>query len=137
MLRATSIVPDAWRPARGTYCTAADGHPCRSLAERTVDDWLSLHGVEHQIEPVWPAHPELNAHGRLRADWQLADGTYVEYAGLTNDDYLAKIRTKQQLALHTGIKLIVITPPDLANLSELLGSAHVPGSGGATSLTRS
>ncbi|MEU1863701.1 hypothetical protein [Streptomyces gardneri] len=106
---------------------------CRCLAERTIDDWLSLHGVEHQIEPVCPAHPELNAHGGLRADWQLADGTYVEYAGRTNDDYVAKIRTKQQLALRTGIKLVVITPPDLADLSELLGSAHVPSAGGTTS----
>lgn len=110
VLRTTDIVPDAWRPARGTYCIAADGHPCRSLAERTIDDWLSRHGVEHQIEPVWPPHPELNGHGRRRADWRLPDGTYVEYAGLTSDDYLAKIQAKQQLAQHAGIKLIVLTP---------------------------
>lgn len=122
VLRTTGIVPDAWRPARGTYCIAADGHPCRSLAERTIDDWLSRHGVEHQIEPPWPRHPELNTHGRRRADWQLPDGTYVEYAGLTSEDYLAKIQAKQQLAQHTGIRLIVITPPDLANLTEVLGA---------------
>ncbi len=122
VLRTTGIVPDAWRPARGTYCVAADGHPCRSLAERTIDDWLSCHGVEHQIEPAWPHHPQLNTHGHRRADWRLSDGTYVEYAGLTNEDYLAKIQAKQQLAQHTGIRLIVITPPDLANLTEVLGA---------------
>ncbi|MGW6207392.1 hypothetical protein ACWF9B_27615 [Streptomyces sp. NPDC055089] len=121
VLRMTGIVSDAWRPARGTYCIAADGHPCRSLAERTIDDWLSRHGVEHQIEPPWPHHPEHNAHGRRRADWQLPDGTYVEYAGLATDDYLAKIQAKRQLAQHAGIKLIVLTPPDLANLTEVLG----------------
>lgn len=122
VLRTTGIVSDAWRPARGTYCIAADGHPCRSLAERTIDDWLSHHGIEHQIEPVWPPHPDLNAHGRRRADWHLPDGTYVEYAGLTSDDYLAKIQAKRQLAQHAGIKLIVLTPLDLANLTEVLGA---------------
>ncbi|MGC5003557.1 hypothetical protein [Streptomyces sp. DT203] len=37
-------------------------------------------------------------HGRRRAGWRLPDGTYVEYAGLTSDDYLAKIQAKRQLA---------------------------------------
>ncbi|NUV62732.1 hypothetical protein [Streptomyces sp. CAI-85] len=121
VLRRTGLVPEAWRPARGTYCVAADGHPCRSLAERTIDDWFTRHGVEHRIEPVWPRHPEHNPHGRRRADWELPDGTYVEYAGLTSDEYVTKIRAKQQLAHEAGIRLVVITPPDLANLSELLG----------------
>ncbi|MFE7183083.1 hypothetical protein [Streptomyces erythrochromogenes] len=122
VLRITGIVPDAWRPARGTYCTAADGHPCRSLAERSIDDWLTRHGIEHKVEPAWPNHPALNPSGRLRADWELADGTYVEYAGLSSDGYLAKIQAKQRLAQHTGIRLIIITPPDLANLTELIGT---------------
>ncbi|MEI5011679.1 hypothetical protein RB196_34410 [Streptomyces sp. PmtA] len=122
VLDTTGIVADAWRPSRGTYCIAADGHPCRSLAERTIDDWLSRHSIDHQIEPTWPRHPDHNPHGRRRADWKLPDGTYLEYAGLTSDDYLAKIHAKQRLARVTGIKLVVITPLDLANLTDVLGA---------------
>ncbi|WNF25312.1 hypothetical protein RI138_32300 [Streptomyces sp. C11-1] len=122
VLRMTDIVSDAWSPARGTYCIASDGHPCRSLAERTIDGWLSRHNVEHQIEPAWPHHPEHNANSRRRADWRLPDGTYIEYAGLASDDYLAKIQAQRQLAQHAGIKLIVITPLDLANLTQVLGA---------------
>ncbi|MFJ8078882.1 hypothetical protein ACIQ7Q_34330 [Streptomyces sp. NPDC096176] len=121
VLRTTEIVGDAWRPARGTYCSATDGHPCRSLAERTIDDWLTRHGISHQIEPLWPKHPRFNPHGRRRADWQFTDGTYLEYAGLNSDDYVAKIQAKQDLARATGIRLVVITPPDLANLTAVLG----------------
>lgn len=32
VLQASGLVGEAWRPARGTYCIATDGHPCRSLA---------------------------------------------------------------------------------------------------------
>lgn len=117
----TKVVTGAWRPARGTYCLAADGHPCRSLGERAVDDWLTRHGLPHELEPTWPHHPELNPSGRMRADWRLADGTYVEYAGLTSDDYLAKLHQKRQLARATGIPLVVITPADLADLTALFG----------------
>jgi hypothetical protein len=110
----TQVVTGAWRPARGTYCLAFDGHPCRSLGERTVDDWLTRHDLAHELEPTWPQHPALNPSGRLRADWLLTDGTYVEYAGLTSEDYLAKIHQKQQLARAVGIQLVVINRPTLS-----------------------
>ena len=120
-VKITVRLRDAWRPARGTHCVAADGHPCRSLAEQTVDNWLSRHGVEHDIEPLWPRHTVHNPHGRRRADRRLRDGTYIKYAGLTSDDYLARIQAKQLLARDTGITLVAITPLDLADLTELLG----------------
>lgn len=50
-LQAVGLVDDAWRPARGTYSTAADGHPCRSIAERSIDDWLASAGIDHSPEP--------------------------------------------------------------------------------------
>jgi hypothetical protein len=36
---------------------------CRSLLEKSVDDWLAQHGVAHKCEPRYPRHPELNPRG--------------------------------------------------------------------------
>ena len=66
VLRASGLVNDGWRPSRGVLCTATDGHPCRSLGERSIDDWMHRHGIEHEIEPKWPAHPQHNPLGRLQ-----------------------------------------------------------------------
>ena len=30
-------------------CLAKDGHPCRSLGERAIDDWLGAHGLDHDV----------------------------------------------------------------------------------------
>lgn len=121
VLQAVGVVGDAWRTGRGTLCFAADGHPCRSLAERSVDDWMANHGVEHVVEPPWPTHPELNPKGRLRADWRLTDGTLVELAGMMDDeDYAQRMAAKAELAEVAGIRLVVITPDDLGRLGELL-----------------
>jgi hypothetical protein len=117
IIQAAGIVGNAWRPARGVLSIAADGHACRSLAERTIDDWLHAHGIEHEPEPVWPRHSALNPDGRLRADWRLGDGTYVEYAGMLDDAaYASKIAAKVRLADEAGIRLVVLTPSDLVEL---------------------
>lgn len=127
VLQAVGLVDDAWRPGRGTFCLAADGHACRSLGERSVDDYLSRHGIAHEPEPDWPLHPELNPSSRLRADWRLADGTFVEYAGMIADaDYLAKIDQKHRLAEALSIPLIVITPDDLSHLGDLIPATLPP-----------
>lgn len=119
VLQKSGLVGEAWRPARGTYCVAADGHLCRSLAERSVDDWFTRKGVGHQSEPYWPQDDELNPSGKLRADWELNDGTFVEYAGLNSQDYLSKIGVKRKLAVRAGINLIVLFPEDLQRLEKV------------------
>jgi hypothetical protein len=114
VLQAAGLVGDAWRPARGTYCLAADGHLCRSLAERTVDDFLNARGIAHFPEPAYPG-------SNSRADWSLPDGTFVEYAGLLSDaDYRAKIAAKRTLAAEAGVPLIVLVPEDLTDLGRAL-----------------
>lgn len=122
VLRAAEIVGDAWRPARGTWCRASDGHRCRSLLEKSIDDWLSSKSIAHECEPYWPAHAELNPSGRKRADWLLADGTYVECAGmLEQKDYAEKIALKRQMAKQLGIRLLVIGPTDMHRLGAIFG----------------
>ena len=31
----------------GTRCLANDGHECSSIAEKTIDDWLTNHNIHH------------------------------------------------------------------------------------------
>jgi hypothetical protein len=119
-LRAAGLVGETWRPSRGTWCHANDGHRCRSLLEKGIDDWLTANGIPHECEPRWPRHPELNPSGAKRADWLLLDGTYVECAGmLENKDYAEKIAVKQQLARALGLAIIVISPTDMHRLAQI------------------
>lgn len=122
VLQMAQLVGEAWRPARGTLCAAADGHPCRSLAERSIDDWLSKHAIDHEVEPPWPRENELNPGGRLRADWRLPDGTLVEYAGLDNAEYISKIALKRNLAMRTATRLVIVFPEDLLRLDAVFES---------------
>jgi len=117
VLRAAGLVGETWRPSRGTWCHASDGHRCRSLLEKAIDDWFTANSVPHECEPRWPRHPELNPSGAKRADWLLSDGTYVECAGmLESKDYAEKIALKQQLARAVGLALIVVGPTDMHKL---------------------
>lgn len=114
VLQAADLVGDVWRPSLGTYCLAADGHLCRSLAERTVDDFLTARGIAHTPEPAYPGSSR-------RADWALPDGTFVEYAGLLADaEYRAKIEEKRSLAATAGVPLIILVPEDLTDLPRAL-----------------
>lgn len=117
VLQRAGIVGESWRPSKGTWCRAVDGHRCRSLLEKSIDDWLYRHGLDHEPEPRWPAHEVFNPTGRKRADWRLSDGTFVECAGLITDPgYAQKIEEKRQLADHLGVPLVVIVPSDLLRL---------------------
>jgi hypothetical protein len=114
VLQAAGLVGEAWRLARGTFCRANDGHLCRSLLEKTMDDWFSANNIAHQTEPRWPRHPELNPSGLKRADWVLEDGTFVECAGmLETEEYAHKITQKRLLAEVFAITLIVVGPTEM------------------------
>ncbi|MGW2826153.1 hypothetical protein ACWC24_34965 [Streptomyces sp. NPDC001443] len=113
------LLTDGVRTWMGTATTATDGHLCRSLFERHVDDFLHHRGVAHEPEPAYPRHPQLNTTG-LRADWRLADGTFVEALGLmTQEAYAAKVTRKRDLARHHGLRLVTITAEDLSRLPEI------------------
>jgi hypothetical protein len=111
------------RASRGLTSRANDGHPCRSLLERAVDDFMSENSIPHGLEPTYPWHPTLNASGNRRADWLLPGGTYVEAAGLMGaPEYSAKMAEKALLAETFGIELIVIEPADATRLTEVLAN---------------
>lgn len=126
VLQTAELVGETWRPGRGTWCRANDGHRCRSLLEKSIDDWLSSNNIDHECEPRWPRHSQFNPSGAKRADWLLPDGTYVECAGMMDDpEYAAKIVAKRQLAQELEIPLVVIGPTDMHRLDRIL-AAHVP-----------
>ncbi|AVH93730.1 MULTISPECIES: hypothetical protein [Streptomyces] len=121
---------DGVRTSMGMATTATDGHPCRSLFERHVDDFLHHWGVNHETEPAYPRHPKLNTTG-LRADWRLADGTFVEALGLmTKEAYVAKVARKRELARHHGLRLVTVTAEDLNRLPEVFADWLPKGSVG-------
>ncbi|BCM64961.1 MULTISPECIES: hypothetical protein [Streptomyces] len=124
------LLTDGVRTSMGTATKATDGHLCRSLFERHVDDFLHHWGVAHEPEPAYPRHPELNTTG-LRADWRLADGTFVEALGLvTKEAYAAKVARKRELARHHGLRLVTVTPEDLDRLPEVFADWLPGGSAG-------
>lgn len=118
-LQLADLLKDGVRSSMGTVTVATDGHLCRSLFERHVDDFLHHRGVVHEPEPHYPRHPELNTTG-LRADWRLADGTFVEALGLMErQEYAAKVARKRELARLAGLRLVTVTAQDLHRLPEV------------------
>ncbi|MEU7673572.1 hypothetical protein AB0C42_01990 [Micromonospora taraxaci] len=118
-LKVAGLLAEASRPARGILSVATDGHLCRSMFERHIDDFLHHHGIAHEVEPHYPRHHLLNTTG-LRADWLLGDGTYVEALGMLEQDaYAAKVQRKTELANLFDIRLITVQPQDLHRLPEI------------------
>ena len=72
--RARRSVERHLAPDMGTYCIARDGHMCNSLAEKTIDDFLSMHGVPARREPLYPDQIH-------RGDFLVLD-FMIEYFGL-------------------------------------------------------
>jgi hypothetical protein len=55
-----------------------------------------------------------------KADWVLADGTYVECAGMLGiKEYASKIALKRELADASEIPLVVIGPTDIHRLAQI------------------
>ncbi|MCX6143025.1 MAG: hypothetical protein NTZ35_07380, partial [Ignavibacteriales bacterium] len=118
-LATTGCLPDnVLLTGRGIKCISKDGHECNSLDEQRIDDWLTDYGIEHEKEPHYPQHHELNPKETLRADWRVGD-ILIEYFGLTGEEeYDRRVFNKLRLSKETGIKLIEVYPENLQNLKE-------------------
>jgi len=103
----TGVLGDtAKRNALGTTCIAKDGHVCLSIAEKTIDDFLSQRGIAHAREVPYGG-------GRFRADFVIGK-TVVEYFGLMGRiDYALKSSNKVDYCKKESIPLIAIYPEDL------------------------
>lgn len=112
-LVAAGVLPDGSRQGTyGTECLAKDGHRCLSLAEKTIDDFLTAQGVAHEKEVPYPC-------AAFRADFSVR-GTLIEFFGLQGrEDYAQKTRKKIELCRSAAIRLIEIYPEDLVDTSRL------------------
>ena len=120
LLLTSGVAQQGIRTSRGTLMKAIDGHLCRSMQEKAVDDFFHQYGISHDLEPNYPVHATLNPKGLRRADWRLSDGTFVEMWGMPDDPvYAAKMREKHQLAIAGGLRLIGLTLRDLPRLPEI------------------
>lgn len=100
------------KTSRGIHSLAKDGHVCLSLGEKTIDDYLYLHGIHHEKEPRYP-------EGNYRGDFKVGE-IFIEYFGLTgNPDYDAKTKEKIRLCKKHRIVLVAIYPQDLVNQQTL------------------
>ncbi len=100
------------RLMRGTQCFARDGHVCFSLGEKTVDDFLTDTGLQHEKEPHYP-------DSNLRADFRIGN-MFVEFLGLKGQsDYDERTAVKTLLCETRGVRLLLIEPKDLASRTTL------------------
>lgn len=120
LLADAGMINDGLRTSRGTAIPALDGHLCRSLHEKAVDDFFHQHGIAHEQEPHYPHDLVLNPNTRRRADWVLADGTFVEMWGLHGDTaYDEKTEEKLVLAKKNGLRLVGLKRSDVQKLPEI------------------
>lgn len=118
-LAEAGLLTEGIRTSRGVTVIAKDGHVCRSLMERQIDDFFYDHGIAHEPEPLYPFDPHANVGG-YRADWKLSDGTFVEALGFTNDSvYMEKAHRKIRLATRHQIPVVTVTHADIANLASI------------------
>lgn len=99
---------------RGYICEAKDGHYCRSIGEKVIDDFLYKHNIPHEREPHYPGER------KYRADWKVGSN-FIEFWGLQGDeDYDGKTEQKKAIAREHNIPLIEITFSDLRKLDNKL-----------------
>lgn len=112
-LVAAGVLPDGTRrTSRGTQALARDGHVCWSIGEKTVDDFLTANGIDHEREPAYP-------QGHYRGDW-VVGGAIVEYFGLAGSaDYDAKTEEKRRICAEAGIRLVELYAADVVDPARL------------------
>jgi hypothetical protein len=112
------VVDSVRKTPRGTMCLANDGHVCRSISEKIIDDWFSKNNIQHEKE-VW--YPKVDGIKKsFRADWKVGE-YYIEFFGLIGqEDYDNKTKDKIAYCKERGIKLILIYQKDVQNLDEKL-----------------
>jgi len=98
-----------------TY-SAVDGHNCKSLSEKIIDDYFFKHGIKHLAEDY------INIKIRkFKYDWYLPDAdVYVEFFGYQGERYNKSRREKEEFYKKLNLKMIAIEPKDLLNAGRFL-----------------
>jgi hypothetical protein len=102
-------------PSRGAIAT--DGHFCQSKGERTICEYLNRRGINHSMHP---RYSDFTQHqdtliAMYKGDFRVSD-SIIEFAGLTNTEYLERLALKERIAQAHGIDLVIVRDGDLRNL---------------------
>lgn len=102
---------------------ANDGHKCDSLAEKIIDDWLTVKNIFHLKSTRYP-------DSKFTSDFKIGD-TYLEFFGLSKSlkKYDRLMKEKLQMVRKNKLKLIKIYPHDLFpknKLAEVLSDIQSP-----------
>ena len=94
-----------------TITKATDGHPCDSISEAIIDNWLAKNNISHKRDICYPTTNH-------RADWEISIGNkkiFIEYFGLANDSprYDRATEEKKKLCEEHKISLIPIYSKDI------------------------
>lgn len=98
---------------------ANDGHPCDSVAEKVIDDWLSARNIKHEVKVPY-------GKNNMTADFKIND-ILIEFFGLSGESksYDRLVRAKKKLWKEKNLKVIEIYPRDLFpknKLGEVFGA---------------
>lgn len=106
---------------RGIRSISRCGHLCLSMGEREICEYLHENGVNHSKEPIYAELvSDGEEFGAMRGDFLVGD-VVIEFAGLDGEEaYDAKMELKQTLANKHGLKLIILRPRDVKNLSAII-----------------
>jgi len=87
---------------------AKDGHFCRSLDEKIIDDWLYYHDIQHDKNPWYPG--KYNIQG----DWKVGN-YFIEYLGKRGKAGFNKTIFIKREIIHNnkGLDLIEIKPENI------------------------
>ena len=106
---------------RGIRSISRCGHLCLSMGEREICEYLHENGVSHSKEPLYSdLVADGSEFGAMRGDF-LVGNLVIEFAGLDGDEsYDAKMAVKAALAHKHGLRLVIVRPSDLKQLSSAL-----------------
>lgn len=110
-IKAAGFIPNPVRFAKKHM--AEDGHPCDSLSEKIIDDWLSKNKIPHEINVPYQ-------NTKFTADFKVKN-YFIEFFGLRNglDRYDLLMKEKIRLIKQNRLKLIAIYPKDIFPESKL------------------
>jgi hypothetical protein len=113
LLDATGLL-EGTRSGYGGYRSyATDGHLCLSLSERSICEFFTAQGMDHEKEVFYPRHPELNPNALFRCDYKV-DDEWIEFAGRMSDpSYAKRMADKTEILRISGFELTVLTPENL------------------------
>ncbi len=96
-----------------------DGRKTRSMSERQILDYFYDHRIRVVYEKPVYYMKDNGDEAELRIDFYLEDyDLYIEFNGLTSDEYLRSKAFTKKIMDKKGLTLVVLEPTDLININK-------------------